>query len=302
VKISSLPRSARITLAVSVLAVVALTLEAVFTPPSLRLQRALGLNLFYLKSVRGQSAPPLRIVTYRLEPGDNLWDLSQRLGVGMDTLVAFNEIQKAHNLQVGQVLKIPTVDGLLYRAATNEDLPGISSNHHVSLAAVAFYNGLAKGTAIAPGQALFLPGASYSMDERLARYGAELMSPMGGGYRFTGFFGWRVHPISRAREFHRGLDLGAQTGSPVVAAQSGTVLYATIDYGYGQFIAIQHRKGLVTRYAHLSRMYVRGGQKVQAQQVIGAVGMTGRVTGPHLHFEVLRDGVAIDPREVTAFQ
>jgi murein DD-endopeptidase MepM/ murein hydrolase activator NlpD len=299
-----LPRASKIILVVCGALVALVVADALFTSPSAKLHRSLSFNLFWSKAVRSLDRSPLQFVDYKVEKGDVLWDLSRRFGVNIDTLYSFNEIQKAHSIFPGQMLRIPLVDGLLYRVTHKDTLDSIASNHNVSKGAIRFYNQLGGDGPITNHMALFLPGATYSLDERLARFGAELMSPLvAGTYRFTSLYGWRVHPVSHAREFHRGIDLGAMSGTTVYAAQSGTVLFATVDFGYGQVIGIQHfRKGLSTRYAHLSRMYVRSGQKVVAQQPIGAVGQTGRATGPHLHFEVARDGVVIDPREVTSFQ
>jgi len=298
-----LPRASKIILIVSAVLVAGVVCDALFTPPSVKLHRALRLNFFWSKAVRRLDRSPLQSVEYTVEKGDVLWNLSSRLGINIDTLYSFNEIKKAHEIFPGQKLRIPMIDGLLYRVSNHESLDSIASNHNVSRGAIRFYNQLPSDGALTDSMLLFLPGATYSLDERLARFGAELMSPLSGGtFRFTGFYGWRVHPISHAREFHRGIDLGAAPGTTVFAAQSGTVVFATVDFGYGQVIGIQHRSRLTTRYAHLSRMYVRSGQKVSAQQAIGAVGQTGRATGPHLHFEVTRDGVLIDPREVTSFQ
>ncbi|PYV06077.1 MAG: hypothetical protein DMG26_03950 [Acidobacteria bacterium] len=98
-------------------------------------------------------------------------------------------------------------------------------------------------------------------------------------------------------EFHQGLDIDAPLGSPVTAAANGVVLRAdSSEHRYGNQITLDHGRGITTHYAHLSRMSVSPGQHVQQGQVIGNVGMTGRTTGPHLHFEVRVHGQAVNPR------
>jgi murein DD-endopeptidase MepM/ murein hydrolase activator NlpD len=115
------------------------------------------------------------------------------------------------------------------------------------------------------------------------------------GGRLTSNFGTRVHPVTGKSKFHKGIDIGAPHGSPVYAYSSGTVIYSGFMSGYGNFIAINHGNGLVTRYGHLSARQVKVGQKVSTGQKIGAVGSTGVSTGPHLHFEVLINGSFKNP-------
>ena len=115
------------------------------------------------------------------------------------------------------------------------------------------------------------------------------------GQQMTSRFGPRRDPFNRKRAMHSGLDFRAATGHPVLATGAGRVLRAGPNGGYGRFVEIDHGNGFTTRYAHLSRMHVREGERVAAGQRIGDVGSTGRSTGPHLHYEVRRQGRAVDP-------
>jgi murein DD-endopeptidase MepM/ murein hydrolase activator NlpD len=108
-------------------------------------------------------------------------------------------------------------------------------------------------------------------------------------------FGLRVDPSRGEERLHKGVDIAAPAGSPVRAAATGKVVYSAWSEGYGNLIAIDHGHGLVTRYAHNAANLVSVGQQVQAGQTVGLVGSTGRSTAPHLHFEVLRRGEAVDP-------
>ncbi|MTJ47382.1 murein hydrolase activator EnvC [Dolichospermum sp. UHCC 0259] len=108
-------------------------------------------------------------------------------------------------------------------------------------------------------------------------------------------FGWRIHPILGYRRFHAGLDFAAGYGSIIRAADSGTVIFAGWYGGYGKAVIISHSQGITTLYGHTSELYVSEGQTVQKGQAIAAVGSTGLSTGPHLHFEVRRDGTPVDP-------
>ena len=97
--------------------------------------------------------------------------------------------------------------------------------------------------------------------------------------------------------YHPGIDVAAATGTPVLAAAAGAVTFAAVDPEYGNLVIIDHGLGLETRYAHNARLTVRAGARVTRGQLIAAVGSTGNSTAPHLHFEILKDGVPVDPRK-----
>ena len=108
-------------------------------------------------------------------------------------------------------------------------------------------------------------------------------------------FGYRIHPILRAVRFHAGIDLARPAGTRVLAATAGIVTRAGWASGYGLMVAINHGGGVETRYAHLSSVAVGPGQRLGKGDLIGLVGSTGRSTGPHLHYEVRRNGRAVSP-------
>ncbi len=108
-------------------------------------------------------------------------------------------------------------------------------------------------------------------------------------------YGWRSDPIYRVRRFHHGMDFACDTGTPVYATGNGVVTYAKWQSGYGNFIIIDHGYGYVTRYAHLSKIEVKQGQKVVRGEEIGLVGSTGKSTGPHLHYEVIVGKTDVNP-------
>jgi murein DD-endopeptidase MepM/ murein hydrolase activator NlpD len=137
-------------------------------------------------------------------------------------------------------------------------------------------------------------GEFFRDDGNAARQG--LMRTPVDGARLSSGFGMRRHPILGFSRLHRGVDFAAPTGTPVLASAQGRIVRAGWGGGYGNTIDIDHGRGIVTRYAHLSRMDVRPGQQVTQGQRIGAVGSTGMSTGPHLHYEVIRNGEPIDPR------
>ncbi len=108
-------------------------------------------------------------------------------------------------------------------------------------------------------------------------------------------FGYRIHPVYKIAKMHEGVDFPARVGTPIQATGDGSVISAGPHHGYGNCVEIDHGFGYVTRYAHMSKMSVRVGQKVKKGQQIGAVGDTGLSTAPHLHYEVHYKGKAINP-------
>ena len=113
-------------------------------------------------------------------------------------------------------------------------------------------------------------------------------------------FGNRIDPFRKQPAFHSGVDFALRSGSDVRAAAGGRVRFAGYRGAYGNLVEIDHGNGLVTRYAHLSKLLVRKGDVITPEQRIGAVGSTGRSTGPHLHFEVLHKGRFVDPQRFLA--
>lgn len=108
-------------------------------------------------------------------------------------------------------------------------------------------------------------------------------------------YGSRVHPIGGKVKWHHGVDLMARKGKPVYAVAEGKVVSADYRTGFGNSVVIAHPTGMRTRYAHLWLNLVESGMEVERGRLIGLVGETGHVTGPHLHFEIWLDGVSIDP-------
>jgi len=140
--------------------------------------------------------------------------------------------------------------------------------------------------------------------QRVAERNAALMAipsrrPVGEA-RLGSSFGNRIDPFRKKLAFHSGVDFALKSGSEVVAAAGGRVRFAGYRGAYGKLVEIDHGNRLVTRYAHLSRLDVHKGELVTPAQRIGAVGSTGRSTGPHLHFEVLHKGRFVDPQRFLA--
>lgn len=143
-------------------------------------------------------------------------------------------------------------------------------------------------------QARLMALESTMMDRKLVESVTPAGWPVQGGWVSSGF-GERMDPFTGHQSIHEGVDIAARFGGPIYAMAEGVVSFAGEKSGYGQIVQITHASGLVTRYAHCSSVLVKEGDKVLRGQEIARVGTTGRSTGPHLHFEVIRDGQPVNP-------
>jgi len=130
---------------------------------------------------------------------------------------------------------------------------------------------------------------------RIAAQKAPFATPVKDSFRFTSEFGFRRDPKTGGRRMHKGVDFAAGIGTPLYATADGVVVHAGWSSGYGRLVKIQHEFGIETRYAHMSKMRVKSGQRVSRGQHIGDMGASGRVTGVHLHYEVRVGGEAVNP-------
>lgn len=133
------------------------------------------------------------------------------------------------------------------------------------------------------------------MDRELKDEVSPAGRPIGKGW-ISSFYGMRTDPFNGRREMHKGMDFAGQMGSDVVATAAGVVTWAGKRYGYGQLIEINHGNGYSTRYGHCKKILVHPGDKVEPGQKIALMGSSGRSTGPHVHYEVLKNGKQINPR------
>lgn len=130
---------------------------------------------------------------------------------------------------------------------------------------------------------------------RIAAQKAPFAIPVRTGYRFTSGFGYRRDPKTGGKRLHKGVDFAGPVGTPLFATADGVVTHAGWGSGYGRLVKIQHEFGIETRYAHMSKIRVSVGQRVSRGERIGDMGASGRVTGPHLHYEVRIGGQAVNP-------
>lgn len=231
---------------------------------------------------------------YTIGEGENLTTISRKIGVNLDTLVSVNKITNANKLKPGQKIIIPNINGLLYTIKQNENIEEVASKYDIQLNRILAFNKIDEISDIEIGDDIFLPGAKYTLDERIEKFGQMFSLPVT-VTRISSLFGYRVHPITKVRTKHTGVDIPGSLNTPVYAARKGKVIFAGYSGGYGNLVIVRHDKGYTTYYGHLNKITTKIGANVGVGVMIGRMGSTGNSTGSHLHFEVRRNGEALNP-------
>jgi len=260
------------------------------------------------------------IIIYTIESGDSVFGISQQFNVSPETILWANKDtlnDDPHMISVGQELRIPPVDGVLYKWKEGDTLESVASFLKVEPEAILDWtpNKIDRtNPVIEPDTFVMVPGGQREFQQWVVPTFARGPSGVNnsipgacstgeGGAYGTGTFIWPTgNTFISGNDFwsgHLAIDIGAMTGQTVYASDSGVVVYAGgISGGYGNMVMIDHGNGYSTLYAHLSAISVRCGQSVYQGGPIGAAGSTGKSTGPHLHFEVRYFGGFINPRFV----
>ena len=240
------------------------------------------------------SPPPISIMLYTARPGDTISGIAQKLGLDPDTVSSLNRVEGrgVHNITVGEVIRIPNQDGIYI--PVNDNLEALCEKHRLSAEEVLGANGLTRAS-LAPGVPLFFPGIQHTGYEYSLSTGVAVLNPLRWGWQSSSF-GYRDDPFSGERRKHRGVDIAASAGAAVKSASDGVVRVAGWDEVLGNYVEVRSRMGYSYIYGHMSRLSVKAGSVVAQGQVLGSVGSTGRATGPHLHFEVRKNGVPQNPR------
>lgn len=234
----------------------------------------------------------LKIEDYIMEPGDTLSLISARSNVSVETLIAFNEIKDVKRLRVGNLVKIPNMNGILYEVKSGDTLSSLATGYKITRESILDANDLSNAV-LSIGEKVFLPGAKMNQTELQEALGELFIYPTTGV--LTSPYGWRSDPISGVKKFHNGIDLANAMNTPIYSSRAGKVILVSVNPSYGKYLIIDHGSGYQSLYGHLNDFIVKQGDYVYRGQKIALMGNTGYSTGPHLHFTIYKNGQTVNP-------
>ena len=234
------------------------------------------------------------VSTYVVRKNDTLAQISEMFNISVNTIVWANDLDRKVPLREGQTLVVLPVDGVQYVVQKGDTLSGIVKKFNANLDTVISFNDLGSNHVLSVGQTILIPdgvenslGSSLSTASPARTHTVSAVgyytNPLPSGHKTQGMHGYA----------HNSIDIGAPTGSSILAAADGIVVVSQFRPsgnpwfgGYGNNVMIKHPNGTFTRYGHMSVVYVSEGVHVSKGQAIGEVGSTGDSSGPHLHFEI----------------
>jgi murein DD-endopeptidase MepM/ murein hydrolase activator NlpD len=255
----------------------------------------------------GVPIPGTAFLAYQVRAGDTLYRIAQSFGLAVTTLYWANSgtVSDPQLVKIGQGLVVPPVDGLVMTTTATDTLKSIADKYGIDPQVIMDANQMTADQTLTGGQLLLVPGVATgplpvpiipAVVPKPPNWLGKLYWPVPGHHKITLVFGCVTYAgeprYGRCPHFHGGLDIGAPRGTVVIAAATGTVIYAgwrkagTDGAAGGIVVWMSHGGTLYTTYNHLSGVTVKAGQRVAAGQQIGMVGATGAASGAHLHFEV----------------
>jgi murein DD-endopeptidase MepM/ murein hydrolase activator NlpD len=302
---------------------------AILPPFESNLISVLGIPRLAMLHTDVPSRPRTEVMQYTVQPGDTLFGIAAKFGLKPETVLWANQLtlgDNPHNLRPGQELNILPVDGTYHRWSAGDGLNGVAKFFGVAPEDIINFpaNHLDPATLgdlanpnIEPGTWLVIPGGHREFvtwsAPNIPRDNPGVAAVLGPGacesVILNGAVGNALFIWPANNHFlsgfdydpsanHPGIDIDGNEGDPVYAADSGVVVYAGWNnWGYGNVVVLNHGNGWQTLYAHLSAYYVSCGQSILQGSVIGAIGSTGNATGSHLHFEMMYNGVRVNPHD-----
>ena len=239
-----------------------------------------------------ETLPDLKFYTYKVKKEDNFWKILSKTSLNIDTLSSINSLSSSIDVTPGKVIFISNMRGVIYKVNNNDTIEIISKKYNIDKEYISRVNKI-KDDKITK-EYIFIPSGEVSNTERSLFLGIGFASPLKKGIR-TSAFGRRIDPFNKKFGFHTGLDLACPPGSSVYAARNGKVVFTGYNGGYGLLVILKHEHGYSTYYGHLKSLLVKVGDVVERGAKIALSGNSGRSTGPHLHFEVRKDTLPINP-------
>lgn len=250
---------------------------------------------WYFNAAAGKATPPLSLYRYKSRANDSLIMLSATFSLPVDTLATINGFENIADFRAGQELLVPSAPGLyIYDEANSSWMrqlrKRLEASGQTGMPLVLLKNG--EKRKVAYYQGMNLPGDLKS------RFVLPLFHSPLSKRIITSPFGYRNHPVTGQWGMHVGCDYRAPVGTEVFACADGRILSTGMVEDYGKYVIIKHRNGYTSLYGHLSRILVNKNQTIFEGMKIAESGNTGISTGPHLHFEIRKNGNAIDPENL----
>ncbi len=251
-----------------------------------------------LKHERKPQYDPPKLYRYMMKKGEDIWTLVAKTSLPIDAIATLNRADFIG--MIGEEKEVFLTDTLGIFFETNAiDKIEILNRFSATFAMREEDILTIEDPLNTSGSLYFAPEVQLSFLERTYMMGVVFYAPLMGIE--TSKYGTRVDPFVNEMTFHGGVDIAAVEGKRVHAARWGNVLYADKSDGYGNLVVLKHELGYHTFYGHLGELQVAAGDDVESGQVIGAVGSTGRTTGPHLHFEIRRYNQTLNPDNIPFF-
>lgn len=245
--------------------------------------------------------PGVQLEIYTASQYDTIWKIRSRFNISIETIIAANPHLKDFDIKPGTRIVIPSEDGTLLAIDDYFDVNRMRRIFDNKYSVSGYYKpGIFRIISPDDVKIVFFKNAIPEVVnrdiEKLFQYKLAFLSPLNTGF-FTSMFGDRINPFSHelGMEFHNGIDIATRTGTPIRAAREGMVFFTGWRDGYGNTVIIQHHDGYTSMYAHCFKIFVKRGDWVEKGDIISSVGSTGRSTGPHLHYTIIRHGKAINP-------
>jgi len=232
-----------------------------------------------------------QISVYTVHKGDTLGDIASMFDVTVNTIMWANDLKNG-TIKEGQELVILPIAGVRHTVAKGDTSASLAKKYKADQTEIAQYNNLDDTAPLALGSVVIIPDGEVAAPSKPRSTTPSNPLRGSGGPAIAGYYAWPVNGgvITQGLHGYNGIDIGASSGTNILAAAAGTVIIANggggWNGGYGNYLVIQHDNGTQTLYAHASKLYVSAGTRVVQGAVIAAIGRTGKATGSHLHFEV----------------
>lgn len=256
------------------------------------------------------------VSSYTIHKNDNIWNIAKKFNTNHRYIIEYNNINSPDSVQAGTKIGVPNRKGIYYTVKSGDTVSEIAVDNSISISKLKKENSISDRIII--GQKLFLPDVSLPKKKTKTNTSTHKLvasstnttssksksTKINNGLHFawpttvrtiTSAFGLRIHPITKKRQFHNGIDIKVNTGTPVRASEAGTIIFSGWKTGYGYLVVIKHKNNYITVYAHNSKLKVKKGDRVSKGQLISLSGSSGLSTGPHLHFEIRKYETPLNP-------